>query len=89
MINRCIYAFRSFLLGRYNKAVEAYKEAEDKTDNPDWETHHNIGESTPERHTTTLVSHESTNSMADTKAYAVTLLNNAEKTLKQAILECR
>ncbi|XP_042211693.1 Bardet-Biedl syndrome 4 protein-like [Homarus americanus] len=32
-----------FLLGRHKLAVEAYLQAEDKLDKPDWELHHNLG----------------------------------------------
>ncbi|KAK3872538.1 hypothetical protein Pcinc_022383 [Petrolisthes cinctipes] len=32
-----------YLLGRHRLAVEAYLQAEDKLDKPDWELHHNLG----------------------------------------------
>lgn len=32
-----------FLLGRHKLAVEAYLQAEAKSDKPDWEIHHNLG----------------------------------------------
>lgn len=32
-----------FLLGRHKLAVEAYLQAEDKLNKPDWELHHNLG----------------------------------------------
>lgn len=32
-----------YLLGRHRLAVEAYLQAEDKLEKPDWEIHHNLG----------------------------------------------
>ena len=32
-----------FLLGRHKLAIEAYKQAENRTDQPDWEISHNLG----------------------------------------------
>lgn len=32
-----------FLLGRHKLAIEAYRQAEIRTDKPDWEIYHNLG----------------------------------------------
>lgn len=42
-MNYIWYIFLRFLLGRHKLAVEAYLQAEAKSDKPDWEIHHNLG----------------------------------------------
>ena len=36
-----------YLLGRHNRALEAYKQAETKAEKPDWEIHYNLGTLAP------------------------------------------